>query len=147
LDGAPIGTPTLNEFYAFHQCVAVLRPGVPVACRVTPGSGLSGNQQRIYFYRTQVLGAAVQPSIRVNNQKVGSCVPNGVFYKDFVPGNYEITVETEVERKLTLSIAASDEKYIRCYITMGFFVGHGNLELVDPAEARRDTQNLSFIKN
>ena len=94
-----------------------------------------------------MLGAAVQPSIRVNNQKVGSCVPNGVFYKDFVPGNYEITVETEVERKLTLSIAASDEKYIRCYITMGFFVGHGNLELVDPAEARRDTQNLSFIKN
>jgi len=37
---------------------------------------------RIYFYRTTVLGAAVQPSVRLNGEVVGKAVPNGFFYVD-----------------------------------------------------------------
>jgi hypothetical protein len=38
----------------------------------------------------------------------------------------------------------SEEKYVRCYISMGVFVGHANLELVNPAEAKADIQDLSY---
>jgi len=107
---------------------------------------LADGQGRVYFYRTSILGAAVQPSIRVNDHTVGSCTPQGVFYKDLAPGSYQASVETEVERHLTFTLDANEEKYVRCYISMGFFIGHGNLELVDPAEARGDMKDLSFVK-
>src|SRR5215470_15137586 len=68
--------------------------GAPAA----PGSG------RIYFYRTTVLGAAVQPDVRLNGQVVGSAVPRGFFFVDRPAGNYEVTTSTEVERKLTFTL-------------------------------------------
>ncbi|HUS55076.1 MAG TPA: DUF2846 domain-containing protein [Thermohalobaculum sp.] len=107
-------------------------------------SAMPDGQARIYFYRTQIVGAAVQPSIILNQENVGSCEPKGVFYKDVEPGKYEASVETEVERRLTLVLGPGEEKYVRCHISMGLIVGHGNLELVDPAEAKADIQDLSY---
>lgn len=99
---------------------------------------------RVYFYRTQVFGTAVQPGIHLNGEKVGNCVPRGVFFKDVEPGKYEATVETEVERKLTFTMAAGEEKYVRCYVSMGLFVGRGHLELVSPAEASGEVLKLNY---
>lgn len=99
---------------------------------------------RLYFYRTQVMGAGVQPNIRLNGEKVGLCQPKGVFYKDVDPGKYEASVTTEVKRKLTMVVEPGDEKYIRCHISFGILIGHGHLELVDPAEAKAVVQTLRF---
>ena len=100
---------------------------------------------RIYFYRTQfLLGAAVQPTVYLNGQKVSSCAPQGVSIADVAPGNYEASVATEVERKVTFTVAAGEEKFVRCYTSPGFFIGHANVELVDPTEGRSDIQGLSF---
>ena len=103
------------------------------------------DQGRVYFYRTALLGTAVQPAIVLNGQKVGDCQPGGVFYEDIRPGDYEASVATEVERKVTFTMAGGEEKFVRCYITMGLFVGHGNLELVAPEEARGNIHDLSFV--
>jgi hypothetical protein len=43
---------------------------------------LSPDMGRIYIYRTTVLGAAIQPDVKVNGEVVGSAVPNGFFYVD-----------------------------------------------------------------
>lgn len=99
---------------------------------------------RIYFYRTSILGTAIQPGIYLNGQSVGSCVPDGVFFRDVAPGDYQARVSTEVERQLTFTISPGEEKFVRCYISFGVLVGRGNLELVDPAEGRSDIQNLSY---
>ncbi len=107
-------------------------------------SALPDGNARIFFYRTQVFGAAIQPSIILNQEKVGSCEPGGVFYKDVEPGKYEASVATEVERRLTLVIGPGEEKFVRCYISFGIIVGRGNLELVNPAEAKEDIQDLSY---
>jgi hypothetical protein len=103
------------------------------------------NTGRIYVYRTQTLGLAVQPDILLNGENIGSCTPGGVFFRDVSPGKYEAAVSTEVERQLTMTVSANDEKYVRCYISFGFFVGHANLELVDPTEARAEIQDLSYV--
>ena len=99
---------------------------------------------RVYFYRTSIVGLAVQPMIDLNGQQVSRCAPNGVFVADVPPGNYEASIATEVEHKLTFTVDAGEEKFVRCYISMGFLVGHGNVELVDPTEGRADIQGLSF---
>ena len=37
---------------------------------------------RIYMYRAAVLGAAVQPEVKLNGEVVGKAVPKGFFYVD-----------------------------------------------------------------
>jgi uncharacterized protein DUF2846 len=46
---------------------------------------------RIYFYRTSVFGAAVQPEVKLNGEVVGKAVPQGFFYADRPPGDYTVT--------------------------------------------------------
>ena len=100
---------------------------------------------RIYIYRTQTMeGAAVQPTIDIGGQKAGACAPNGVSIADVPAGSYDATAQTEAESKVHFSIDAGEEKYIHCYITIGFFVGHPNLDLIDAAQGRTDVQDLSF---
>jgi hypothetical protein len=101
-------------------------------------------QGRVYFYRSQTLGAAVQPNIYLNGQKIGVCEPDGVFFKDLPQGKYEATVGTEVTHKLTFVVNTGEEKFVKCYLTMGFFVGQPHLELVDSQTARSEIQSLSF---
>jgi len=105
---------------------------------------LPEDQGRIYFYRTSIMGMAIQPGIALNGKTVGSCAPNGVFFVDVPPGNYEASITTEVERKLNFTVDKGEEKFVRCYISMGFFVGHGIVELVDPTTGRDETRDLAF---
>jgi Protein of unknown function (DUF2846) len=95
-------------------------------------------QGRIFIYRTIVLGAAVQPSVKLNNVVVGSAVPLGFIYLDRPAGDYTISTQTEVERTLSLTLAPGQVRYVRLNISMGFFVGHVYPELVDDAEAKVD---------
>jgi hypothetical protein len=105
---------------------------------------LPEGQGRVYFYRTQIGGAAVQPNIYLNGQEVGSCEPDGVFFKDLPEGKYEASAGTEVTHKLSFVVNANEEKFVKCYLSIGFFVGHPHLELVDPNEAREEIQSLSL---
>jgi hypothetical protein len=105
----------------------------------TPGTG------RIYFYRTTVLGAAVQPDIRLNGEKVGSAVPKGFFFVDRPAGNCEVSTSTEVERKLTFTLEPNQVRYVRLNISMGFFVGHVYGELVDEAKGASEIANTRYV--
>lgn len=99
---------------------------------------------RIYFYRTTVLGFAVQPSVRLNGEVVGKAVPNGFFYVDCPPGNYQVATETEVERRLTFTLEAGQVRYVRLNISMGFWVGHVYGELLDEAKGQAEIADLRY---
>jgi hypothetical protein len=99
---------------------------------------------RIYFYRTTVLGAAVQPGVRLNGEVVGKAVPNGFFYVDCPPGNYQVATETEVERRLTFTLEAGQVRYVRLNISMGFWVGHVYGELVDETKGQAEIADLRY---
>ena len=59
-------------------------------------------------------------------------------------GSYDATASTEAESKVHFSIEAGEEKYIRCYISLGFLIGHPNLDLIEASQGRTDVQDLSF---
>jgi hypothetical protein len=100
---------------------------------------------RIYFYRTSMLGAAVQPAVRLNGEKVGTAVPNGFFYVDRPAGSYQVATETEVEKKLTFTLEAGQVRYVRLNVSMGFFVGHVYGELVDDAKGRSEMTGTRYV--
>ena len=106
---------------------------------------LTPSQGRIYFYRPSAFGAAVQPDIHLNGQKVGTAKPHGFYFVDRAPGNYEVTAATETEKKLTFTLEPRQERFVRLKIQMGLFVGRIIPELVDKAEADGELKGMSFI--
>ena len=99
---------------------------------------------RIYFFRTSALGAAVQPAVKLNGEKVGTAKPGGFFYADRAPGNYQIETSTEVKRRLSLSLDKGQTRYVRLNMGMGFFVGHVWPELVDDQTGEKEISKCSF---
>ena len=103
------------------------------------------DEGRIYFYRSgSPFGAAIQPAVMLNGEKVGKAEPGGVFFKDVPPGNYEVSTETEVEKTATFTLAAGEVRYIELTIGIGFLVGRVYPSLVDPGEGQEAIQDLSY---
>ena len=103
------------------------------------------SQGRIYFYRPSAFGAAVQPDVTLNGQKVGTAKPHGFYYVDSAPGNCTVAASTETEKKLTFTLAPREERFVRLKIQMGLMVGRIVPELVDKAEAESELKGLSYI--
>jgi hypothetical protein len=99
---------------------------------------------RIFFYRTTVLGAALQPDIRLNGTKVGDSIAQGFFYVDRPPGNYEVVTSTEVDRKVTFVLEKEQTRFVKFSVSMGFFVGHVYGELVDPAVGLEEIKECKY---
>ncbi len=100
---------------------------------------------RIYFYRVDsILGAAIQPDLRLNGEVVGESIPGGFFFLDRRPGKYEAHAATEVERSVTFVLAAGETKYIRTSTTFGLVMGHLAFDLVNRAEASAELPSLRY---
>lgn len=107
--------------------------------------GLPPDSGRIYIYRLVAPGMAVQPEVKLNEDVVGKAVPNGFFYVDRSPGNYQMVTSTEVERKLSLTLDKGQTRFVRLNISVGFFVGHVYPELVDNEVGQKEIQNCRYI--
>ena len=109
---------------------------------------LAPDRGRIYFYRSaSVVGAAIQPDVRLNGESVGSAAPGGFFFVDRPRGNYVASTATEVESKLAFALAAGETKYVRTSISPGILVGHMNFELVSKSTAEGELASLSQTTN
>src|SRR5713101_5607395 len=104
-----------------------------------PGDG------RIYFYRVDsILGAAIQPDLRLNGEVVGESIPGGFFFLDRRPGKYEAHATTEIERSVVFTLAAGETKYIRTSTTFGLLVGHLAFDLMSRSEAEAELPSLRY---
>lgn len=99
---------------------------------------------RIYFYRDSVAGAAVQPSVKLNGEEVGTAKPKGFFYVDRAPGTYEVDTTTEVKRSLSLTLDKCQIRYVRFNIAIGFFVGHVYPELVENEVGEKEIASCKY---
>ena len=111
----------------------------------TPIPALAGEQGRIFFYRTAAMGAAVQPDVKLNGDKIGNAVPKGFFFADRPPGNYQVETSTEVKRRLSLTLDQGQTRFVRLNIGMGFFVGHVWPELVENAIGEKEITKCKSI--
>ena len=116
-----------------HKEVAASIPTVPA------GKG------RVYFYRADTMfGAAVTSDITLNGKVVGKSERGSFFFIDENPGSCMASASTEVERKLSFTLAAGETKYVRSSVSMGVMVGRVNLELVSPGDAESAMTELHY---
>ena len=107
---------------------------------------LPADQGRIYFFRSSnPFGSGIQPSVMLNGEKVGDSQPGGFFFVDRAPGNYEVNLTTEVERKLTFTLESGQEQYVRMSVGLGVLVYRVYPELVDKKTGEEELKGLSHI--
>jgi hypothetical protein len=104
---------------------------------------IADGKARLYFYRASAFGGAYQPDVKVNQNRVGSAAPNGVFYRDMAPGNYQITTTMDQGTQVSLALSAGEEKFIRLSYRIGFKVYP---ELVDNSTGKQEIQDLAYIQ-
>ena len=140
---------TLRRLLVTSLLVALLLPacasGPKYSTLMATQPGVAPGQGRIYFYRPSALGAAVQPDINLNGQKVGTAKPHGVYFVGRAPGDCVVTAATETEKKLTFTLDPGQTRYVRLKIQMGVLVGRIVPELVDRNEAEEEMRDLSFV--
>lgn len=106
---------------------------------------LSPENGRLYFFRSSsMFGAALQPDIKLNGDKVGESKPGGFFYVDRPAGQYTVSTATETEKTLTLALDAGETKYVRTAPSLGVMVGRVVPTLEDAAAAQKEIDGLSF---
>jgi hypothetical protein len=106
---------------------------------------LKADQGRIYFFRSSsMMGAAIQPDIRLNGQVVGTSKPGGFFYVDRPAGNYVASASTETEKTVSFTLQPGETKYIRSSIGFGIVAGRAVLEPETPEKAKAELGSLSY---
>lgn len=100
---------------------------------------------RIYFYRSGTMfGAGIQPAVMLNGEKVGDSQPGGFFFVDAAPGNNEVVLSTEVERKLTFTLDKKQTQYVKMTVGLGVIVYRVYPELSDAKEGEPALRELSY---
>ncbi|HEX7690512.1 MAG TPA: DUF2846 domain-containing protein [Burkholderiaceae bacterium] len=100
---------------------------------------------RIFFFRSSsMMGAAIQPDIRLNGEVVGTSKPGGFFFVDRPAGGYTAATSTEVEKATTFSLAPGETKYLRTSPSFGLLVGHIAVDVEDPRKAQAEIETLSM---
>ena len=97
---------------------------------------------RIWFYRPSALGAAIQPSVKLDDQVVGSAVPHGFFHVETLPGKHTVSCTTEWTHKTSINVTTNVDSYVRLNMAMGLFVGHVIPNEVPEAKATNEMKNL-----
>ena len=105
----------------------------------------SPNMGTIFFYRPSSFGAALQPDVLLNNERIGKAISWGFFYVDRPAGSYECVTSTEVERKVSFILEPGQTRYVRFSVSFGFFVGHVYGELVDDAVGLKEIKDCKYI--
>jgi hypothetical protein len=100
---------------------------------------------RIFFYRPSSFGAALQPDVMLNGEKVGQAISWGFFYVDRPAGNYECVTSTEVKRKVSFILEPGQTRYVRFSVSFGFFVGHVYGELVEDSVGLKEIKECKYI--
>ncbi|MFT4171339.1 MAG: DUF2846 domain-containing protein [Rhodocyclaceae bacterium] len=106
---------------------------------VKPDSG------RIFFFRSNsMVGAALQPDIRLNDEVVGESKPGGFFFIDKPAGKYTVATATETEKTLSFALDSGETKYVRTSPAAGVMVGRVEPTLETPDVGQKEVEELHF---
>lgn len=123
-------------------CAATGQNYLSVSSSIPP---LRGEGGRVFFYRTDsMVGMALQPEIRLDNQVVGKSQPGGFFFVDTSAGRHVASAQTENEAKLEFDVEPGKTVYIASSISLGILVGRVQLNLKPEVIAVSDLSPLRY---
>ena len=119
---------------------------VPIQPAAAPRD-LSGDQARLYFYRpNDSLFPAIRPEVIINGRKVGVSIVGEAFYRDALPGRYEIFLTSDDDDRLNVVLRPGEVRYVRTSIAMGWLGPRLSPTEVDSERGARDLENLRLVE-
>ena len=106
---------------------------------------LTASDGRIVIYRGASLAWAVLPNVYLNGIVVGAAVTNTAYLLDLPKGSYEITVTTEVEKKVRFPLETGEVKYVRLTHAFGLVTDRIVPELVAADDATGELRGLKPV--
>jgi hypothetical protein len=105
---------------------------------------IAEDKGRVFLYRYSTLGFAIQPSIFIDDNKVGDSVAEGFFFTDIPPGKHRVSAETEVEKTLDFTVAEKQNVYIKQSPAFGLFIGRIAFDNVEETQAKSEMAELHY---
>ncbi|CAE6859444.1 hypothetical protein R75461_07903 [Paraburkholderia nemoris] len=106
---------------------------------------LTADHGRIYFLRSNsIVGAAIQPQIKLNGTAIGHSKPGGFFYIDEPAGQYTVSTQTETEKTVSFALDAGETKYVRTSVSLGLLVGRVVPSLEEPDSGAKEIEELKY---
>jgi hypothetical protein len=106
---------------------------------------LMPEEGRIFFYRTgNMFGSGMQPVVILNGEKVGKAIPGGFFFVDRPPGDNQVLLKAEVERKLSFTLVKGQKRYVRISVGLVDLIFRIYPILVEELEALQEMEGLSY---
>ena len=99
---------------------------------------------RLLIYRPSSMGAAVTPSIKLNDVSVAKSKAKGFLFLDCPAGDYRVSCSTEAKHSQSVRLEPQEVRYIRLGVSMGLFVGHITPLLVPSDEALAQLASLRY---
>jgi hypothetical protein len=105
---------------------------------ITQGNG------RVFVYRPSSFGFAVKPSVKIDDAIVGTSMGQGFFYSDQKAGSHQISIASEWNHKVSLSVENGQPTFISCSVIPGVFVAHILPNQVDKATGEAAIQDCKM---
>lgn len=95
---------------------------------------LAKGHGRVFVYRPSSFGAAIQPSVKIDDQVVGTSEGRGFIYSDQPAGSRKVSLKTEWNHEGTVAVKSGEVSFVRCSVIPGVFAAH-----VRPSQVERST--------
>ena len=136
----------LVALLAFAAVITGCATGPKFSDTASSMPALKAGDGRIFFYRSNsMLGAAIQPDVRLNGEVVGPSKPGGFFYVDRPAGSYSAATSTETEKTVSFQLDAGESKYIKMTPGFGVVVGRMVMSVESAQTARPELESMSYV--
>lgn len=108
---------------------------------------IANGHGRVFVYRPSFVGAAVKPSVKIDERVVGTSEGQGFFYSDQPAGTHEVSATTEWKHKAPVVVASGQPSYVRCSMMIGLFVGHVMPKQVSSETGEAEIQKCKMTGN
>lgn len=135
-----------NLIFAVLSCVllSACASGVKFAELDKDSVQIQPGKSQIVVYRTEIFGAAFQPTVYIDGVPAGKCAPKGVFVVDVSAGKYDISATTETESRIQVQAPDNGRVYVKCSITFGVLAGRPKFDMVNANIGKAESNELSF---
>ena len=107
---------------------------------------LASNQGRLFVYRTNPLGAAIQPMIMVDGKEAGRAKAKGFVLVDLPPGAHKVQVKTEVSREATVNVSSGQNSYVRLDVNMGIMAARITPVVIPSAQGASEVATCKKVQ-
>lgn len=134
---------TLINGMACHVVKPAPVSPAPAPKPVTPAAVSAPAEATVCFYRTSsLLGAAIHPSLFIDDANVGSLGRGQKFTYTVSPGKHRIH-STAKDSGIDLDAKAGKTYYVRLNLKMGFLKGKGTVTLVNSQQGESELAKAS----